>query len=56
MPIGIIVSILIAIVIAVVFLGFFIPTAKASGEAASCTGFLKGLASILADMTGTSIC
>lgn len=56
MPIKIIVSLMIAIVIGVFMLMFLLPTIKAQESAASCTGLLRSLGSILADMTGVSMC
>lgn len=56
MPIKIIVGLLIAIIIGVFMLMFLLPTIKAQETAASCTGMLRSIGTILADMTGVSLC
>jgi hypothetical protein len=35
---------------------FLLPTIRAQEQAASCTGILRSLGTILADMTGVSLC
>ncbi|AOV95389.1 hypothetical protein AQV86_05740 [Nanohaloarchaea archaeon SG9] len=56
MPVKIIVGLLIAIIIGVFMLMFLLPTIRAQEQAASCTGILRSLGTILADMTGVSLC
>lgn len=56
MPVKIIVSLLIAIIIGVFMLMFLLPTIRAQEQAASCTGVLRSLGSVLADLTGVSLC
>lgn len=56
MPVKIIVSLLIAIIIGVFMLMFLLPTIRAQENAASCTGILRSLGSVLADLTGVSLC
>jgi len=56
MPIKIIVSLMIAVIIGIFMLMFLLPTIQQQESAASCTGLLRGLGSILADMTGVSLC
>lgn len=56
MPVKVLVGLLIAIIIGVFMLMLILPTIKAQESAASCTGLLRSLGSILADMTGVSIC
>jgi len=54
--IDIIIGLIIAIAIATIFLALFLPTILGTEEAASCTGILQNIGSILSDMTGRSIC
>lgn len=56
MPVKIIVALLIAIIIGVFMLMFLLPTIRAQERAASCTGLLRSLGSVLADLTGVSMC
>lgn len=56
MPVKIIVALLIAVVIAVFMLMFLLPTIRAQEQAASCTGIMRSLGSVLADLTGVSMC
>lgn len=56
MPIKVIIGLMIAIIIGVFMLIFLLPTIRAQEQAASCTGILRSLGTILADMTGISLC
>lgn len=54
--IDIIIGLVIAIAVAAVFLALFMPAILGTEDAASCVGLLRNVGSILADMTGRSIC
>ncbi|EHK02334.1 hypothetical protein HRED_01686 [Candidatus Haloredivivus sp. G17] len=54
--INIIIGLVIAIAIASLFLALFLPSIMGADDAASCVGLLRNVGSIIADMTGRSIC
>lgn len=54
--INIIIGLVIAIAIATLFLALFLPAIMGADDAASCVGLLRNIGSILADVTGRSIC
>lgn len=54
--INIMIGLVIAIAIAAVFLALFIPALLGTEDAVGCTGLLRNVGSIIADMTGRSIC
>jgi len=54
--IDIIVGLVMAIFIAAIFLALFLPAILGTEDAVSCVGLLRNISSIIADMTGRSIC
>ena len=50
--IGLVFSLIIALLVIVIVL----PAIMSTEDAASCVGFLRGIGSIIADLTGVSIC
>ncbi|MFP4038553.1 MAG: hypothetical protein ACLFTA_02105 [Candidatus Nanohaloarchaea archaeon] len=54
--INIMIGLVMAIAIATLFLALFLPAIIGTDDAASCVGLLRNIGSILADVTGRSIC
>ncbi len=54
--VDVIVGLVIAIFVAAIFLALFLPAILGAEDAASCVGLLRNVGSIIADMTGRSIC
>lgn len=54
--INVIIGLVIAIAMATIFMALFLPAILGTEDAASCVGFLRNVGSIIADMTGRSIC
>jgi hypothetical protein len=56
LPINSVVAFLIAIIVGVVILVVILPLITAQQGTGACVGPYKGVASVLADMTGVNIC
>jgi len=56
MPIKIIIGLIIAITIAAIFALLAFPAILGTEDAAGCTGFLRNIGSILADVSDISLC
>ena len=56
MPISVIISLIFSLIIAAIVIILIIPLVTKTGESASCTGFLRHLASFLANTIGVEIC
>jgi hypothetical protein len=54
--INIIIGLVISLAVALVFLALFLPAIMSSDDAASCVGFLRGVASIIGNLAGANIC
>lgn len=54
--IDIIIGLVIAIAVATVFLALFLPAVMGTEDALGCSGLLRNIGSVLADITGRSIC
>jgi hypothetical protein len=56
LPINSVVAFVIAIIVGVVVLAIVIPLLQSQQGASACLGPYKGVAAVLADMTGVNIC
>lgn len=56
LPNNVVIVMLVAVLISFFFLMFMVPTVKAQETAASCSGMLKYIGALLADITGVSMC
>lgn len=56
LPINSVVAFVIAIIVGVVVLAIILPLIQSQQNTSACLGPYKGVAAVLADMTGVNIC